>query len=127
MRGQTVQDYLATSEVENEQNLVRRQVMAAGRKAGKSPRTISHEVKAALESLKERQVAEAPDQYLEPKDLVRRYRRARGAEVPALVDEARRIAAKEVAADLLDPKDLTEADDPLTELEDLLGFPPLIA
>ena len=125
MRGLTVQDYLASEEAERERECVRHQVTEAGRKAGKSPRTISADVQVSLMSLSEIQVVEAPDQYLEARDLVRRYRDVR-EDVPELVTEAREIAYREIVEDLIDPEELTKAEDPLAKLEDLLGWPPVV-
>lgn len=110
MDGLTEQDWMESEEVETALETEAERIWIREEAMGASPLMTAREVNAQLAMLKEILRAEAPDKYLEPEQVVARYRgvdldRLVPGEQRDLVARARMEAWKQQAPEMIPPMD----------------------
>lgn len=110
MDGLTEQDWMESEEVTEALEAEEERIWIREKKLGASPLMTAREVNAQLAMLKEILRAEAPDKYLEPEQVVARYRgvdldRLVPGEQRDLVARARMEAWKQQAPEMIPPED----------------------
>lgn len=110
MDGLTEQDWMESEEVETALEKEAERIWIREKAMGASPLMTEREVNAQLAMLKEILRAEAPDKYLEPEQVVARYRgvdldRLVPGEQRDLVARARMEAWKQQAPEMIPPED----------------------
>lgn len=109
MDGLTEQDWMESKEVEQELQRVHDRIWAEAEKTGEAPIVTIRKVNWEQMSVKEMLREEAPDEYLEPEQLVTRYRWVPASKLAPgqkeLVERARKEAWIKQAPEMIPPED----------------------